>query len=222
MSTKKLPERPEDIPEVKEGWTYVGRGNPKNDGGSHLIAVYSDPVNGWIHGGSFGCMRTCHYAVHKDAPDEIWQRFGFTGNPMEPKEDPLLKEVLGIQQQLAVQEGLARGARQDLSVHLTNHYGQGVPLAGNPGVLETLERAKGILHAKPATTEVPETVADIVRWKVKKEATEEASDRLMRGIEETHRKVYVFTGKDGSTQTQVFRLPPESAPSGVLATLRGG
>lgn len=154
MNNKKLPERPACIPEPEEGWVYVGEGCEDRVGPMSLdIAAYYG--HGWRYDKWAGNGSSVVYAVHKDAPDEIWERFGFTGSPLKPKEDPLLKEVLETQQQLAVQEGIAHQTRMILSTHLTNHYGQGIPLQGNQRVQETLERATGILHAKPSTPEVP-------------------------------------------------------------------
>ena len=81
---KTLPARPRGIPEVKEGWTYVGGGNLENTEISSLIAMYMPiPHGGWYYEGVYkGRWPAQHYAVRNDAPDEIWARFGFTGNPV--------------------------------------------------------------------------------------------------------------------------------------------
>ena len=152
MKNKKLPERPACIPEPEEGWVYVGSCASEYDYPmSKSIARFC--YNHWDYHGWSGTCPLIDYAVKNDAPDEIWQRFGFSGNPLETQdeEDPLLKDVLSTQRQLAVQEGMFRGTRQSLSTHLSNHYGQGTPLAGNPRVQDALEHANGILQVKPDT-----------------------------------------------------------------------
>ena len=149
MINKKLPERPKDIPEPKEGWTYVGPIMWRFIGHAETIALFQD--DRWIYHSGCGFCGS-HYAVRNDAPYRIWKRFGFTGNPLTP-EDPLLKDILSTQRELSIKEGILRDARQSLSTHLTNHYGQGIPLQGNPRVQEALEYARGILNEAPEPQE---------------------------------------------------------------------
>lgn len=216
---KELPPIPPGIPGPKEGWTYVGEGNPKNASldSSPFINMYA---RGWDYAGeSEGCLSGRHYAVKNDAPDEIWQRFGFTCNPVllqaahgAFKHDPDAEDHLVFCKWYRDVQREIKG--DDLRITRATRHSNKLP-DGNRCMAYTVtmettdgkHRSTGeTFHKYPweiRDTRVLdnirahlETTAELVRLKVKKEAEE-----ARRKAEEERKRIHVYsvTFSGGST-----------------------
>ncbi|GEM_PF-3747863 len=89
-----LPAVPDNLPEIPEGWVYVGMGSRDNRGLKPSNQIRPLTINGtewseYPHGGNSPSMQ---YIVIQDAPADIWERFGLEKPELKPKLSPFLPE----------------------------------------------------------------------------------------------------------------------------------
>ena len=85
-----LPKMPDNLPDLPDGWVYVGGG--KNENQEHGSSDYIACIHAlsWSCTGWSGHSPNAHYAVRIDAPADIWARFG-----LMPYEDLFFEHTPG-------------------------------------------------------------------------------------------------------------------------------